>query len=175
MNELDKLNERIKKEYKFPNKKGRSKTKIIIFGALFLVALMGVAYGIWAVFLTTDSTVSITSTSGNPIVFSTSFSDLNLDASSSAVNDSTVATIQNNDGVTDMIIDYAFDVQDVDDSCVYDEDASYSIELEGISLYNSGQEVSIPSGATDLTLSVGAVRWACPSTIQAQVNFTPSS
>jgi len=143
----------------------------ILLGLMALLSTIGLAA--WLVATSSGFTASVVSTSSSPVVFSTEFSDFELNTTTSNASDSTVAVLTNDNGELDLDVALNISKVDVDDDCEsFEEDCDVSVYLEGVAFLNDGDNVHISGGDMDVTAEVICQKLACPQNIEVSLTLT---
>lgn len=149
------------------------KKKTILVVAIALLTMSGLATAAWVLFLQESTTGFVTSTP-TAISFTTSFSDWAVvDVTNTTANETVTATLTNDNGDLNFLIDLEVIKTDVDDACEDWENDTVVRLFAGNNERYDGETIFIASGETvNWHLGLSAVHMACPQNVTATLTLT---
>ena len=146
-------------------KKGYKKTTIVI--ALMLLLSIS-ALGAWQIKVKSNkATGSVVSNEKGVLTLEQNILDFNLiDTDNSSYTETLTSVIRNHNGDLNFTFNVTETRDDFEgDACTaYENDVVFTYNFNGVDIVN-GQEILIPSGYSDLNITLDAVMASCPGNV----------
>ena len=139
---------------------------------VFVVAIGGVGYAAWALFLQAEFTGLVVSDEG-ALFFQTTFSDFVLNTSNSSDNITQEILVSNNNGIYNFSLDInitkvdAYSLDDCED-WINDCNITYSYENE---LIEHGDNIVIAPGISTIKARIDCVKNSCPQNLSSSIKL----